>query len=83
MGVLIIGYVWPEPNSSAAGSRMLDLINIWLAQEWELLFCSSAALSEHRVDLTRLGVKEHSIALNCDSFDEFLAKFYENFDPCF
>jgi hypothetical protein len=25
--ILIIGSVWPEPNSSAAGTRMLQLIS--------------------------------------------------------
>ena len=31
--VLIIGFVWPEPKSSAAGSRMLQLIQIFLNQK--------------------------------------------------
>jgi O-antigen biosynthesis protein len=75
MRVLIIGYVWPEPNSSAAGSRMLDLINLWVAQGWELVFASAAALSEHRADLPSLGVREQSILLNCDSFDAFVVAY--------
>ena len=29
--VLIIGYVWVEPNSSAAGSRMMQLIEQFLS----------------------------------------------------
>ena len=72
MRVLIIGYVWPEPNSSAAGSRMLDIIRLWRAQGWQLVFASAAVLSEHRADLVSLGVKEQNIALNCDSFDDFI-----------
>ncbi|RYY76862.1 MAG: glycosyltransferase [Gammaproteobacteria bacterium] len=70
--LLIIGYVWPEPNSSAAGSRMLELIQLFLAQEWEIIFASAAALSEHRADLMRLGVVEKTIALNDSSFNEYL-----------
>jgi len=72
--LLIIGYVWPEPKSSAAGSRMLELIELFLAQYWEVVFASAAALSEHRVDLSSLGVQEKSIALNDSSFNEFIAE---------
>lgn len=70
--ILIIGYVWPEPNSSAAGSRMLELIQFFLAQGCDLVFASAAALSEHRYDLSSIGVQEQEIALNCSSFDEWV-----------
>ena len=72
--ILIIGYVWPEPNSSAAGSRMLQLINAFLQQSWRVTFASAANLSEHRIDLPALGVEEKIIALNCSSFDEYLGE---------
>lgn len=72
--ILIVGYVWPEPNSSAAGSRMLQLIRLFLAQDCKIVFASAAALSEHRFDLCNLGVAEVPIALNCSSFDEFVAE---------
>ncbi|MGV8842619.1 MAG: glycosyltransferase [Pseudomonas sp.] len=71
--VLILGYVWPEPRSSAAGSRMFELIELFRAQHWQVIFASAAALSEHRADLAALEVEEKSIALNCDSFDAFVA----------
>lgn len=70
--ILVIGYVWPEPNSSAAGSRMLELVQLFLAMQCEVTFASAAALSEHRFDLNSLGVAEKTIALNCISFDEFV-----------
>ena len=70
--VLIVGYVWPEPKSSAAGSRMLELIQVFLALNCQVTFASAAALSEHRFDLNILGVTEKSIALNCSSFDTFV-----------
>ena len=72
--LLIIGYVWPEPKSSAAGSRMVELIELFLAHDWEIVFASAAALSEHRADLLSLGVQEKSIALNDSSFNEFIAE---------
>ena len=67
--VLIVGYVWPEPRSSAAGSRMIELIELFRAQDWQVTFASAAALSEHRFELAQLGVPEVAIRLNCDSFD--------------
>lgn len=70
--LLIVGYVWPEPNSSAAGSRMMELIHCFLQDDWRVVFGSAAALSEHRADLTALGVQEQPIALNDSSFDDFL-----------
>lgn len=72
--LLIIGYVWPEPNSSAAGSRMMELIKLFQSQTWSIVFASAAALSEHRADLPSIGVQEKSIALNDSSFNEYLAK---------
>ena len=41
--ILIIGTVWPEPNSSAAGSRMMQLIELFQAQKWEITFASAAS----------------------------------------
>ena len=36
--VLVIGYVFPEPNSSAAGTRMLQLIDFFTPNEKEAGF---------------------------------------------
>jgi glycosyltransferase involved in cell wall biosynthesis len=71
--ILIIGYVWAEPCSSAAGSRMMELLTLFRSQGWQVVFASAAALSEHRADLSALEVEEKSIRLNCDSFDAFIA----------
>ncbi|KGK43355.1 glycosyltransferase [Nitrincola sp. A-D6] len=70
--VLVIGYVWPEPNSSAAGSRMLQLLNSFIGQGWRVDFASPAQPTEHQVDLAELGINSHVIRLNCSSFDQFL-----------
>jgi glycosyltransferase involved in cell wall biosynthesis len=70
--VLIIGFVWPEPNSSAAGGRMVQLIRIFKQQGYEVTFASSASDSDYMIDLNTLGVSKKSITLNCSSFDVFL-----------
>ena len=71
--LLIIGYVWPEPKSSAAGSRMMQLIAIFLNQEYQITFASPCAKSDNAFDLTSLGIKQVSIELNSTSFDTFIA----------
>jgi glycosyltransferase involved in cell wall biosynthesis len=70
--VLIIGAVWVEPNSSAAGSRMLQLIELFLQQNWNITFASTAQKSENAFALENLGVKEVSIDLNSATFDDFV-----------
>lgn len=70
--VLIIGYVWPEPRSSAAGSHMMGLIHCFRHQGWQITFASPAAISPHMEDLQALDIPAVSIALNCSSFDEFV-----------
>lgn len=70
--ILIIGTVWPEPGSSAAGSRMLQLIEQFKLNSWEVTFASAAADSEFAIDLNHYDVKKASIQLNHSEFDEFL-----------
>lgn len=70
--VLIIGFVWPEPNSSAAGGRMVQLISIFKEQGFEVTFASPAMDSDYMIDLNSLNVNKKSIALNCSSFDVFV-----------
>ncbi|MGJ8745441.1 glycosyltransferase [Polaribacter sp.] len=70
--LLIIGYVWVEPNSSAAGSRMLQLIELFLQQNWQLTFASPAQKNEKAASLHSLGVDEVAIELNNTSFDTFI-----------
>lgn len=72
MRALVIGYVWPEPASSAAGTRMLELVQLLVQMDYQVTFASAAALSEHRFDLNSIGVVEKTIALNCSSFDGFV-----------
>ena len=70
--VLIIGFVWPEPNSSAAGGRMMQLIEAFLSQGNKITFVSTAADSEFMFDLKTLGIDKVSIELNNSSFDKFI-----------
>ena len=68
---LFIGLVWPEPQSSAAGWRMLQLIELF-KQQYHVHFASAAAKSDFSHDLQTMGIEEHAILLNDSSFDDFV-----------
>ncbi len=70
--LLVIGYVWPEPNSSAAGSRMLQLLKVFSKQGYRIFYASPAVVSEHMADLEALSITKVSIKLNDSSFDNFI-----------
>lgn len=72
ISVLIIGKVWPEPSSSAAGSRMMQLIQLFQSQDWEITFSTAASESDFSVDLSILGINVVPIKLNDSSFDDFV-----------
>lgn len=70
--LLIIGFVWPEPQSSAAGSRMMQLIRLFLTKGYAITFATPCAKSDKAIDLESLGIAEREIALNNSSFDAFI-----------
>lgn len=70
--LLIIGFVWPEPKSSAAGSRMLQLISMFQELSYEIVFASTASLSEFMFDVSTIGIRKVPIVLNSSSFDLFV-----------
>lgn len=72
--LLVIGYVWPEPASSAAGSRMMQLVEIFHQHQYQVSYASPAQVTDHMVNLESLGIDKVSIELNNSSFDEFVKK---------
>jgi len=72
--VLIIGFVWPEPKSSAAGSRMLQLIQFFKQEDCAIAFATACAKSDNAFDLASIGVAKENIKLNDASFDDFILK---------
>lgn len=70
--ILIIGAVWVEPNSSAAGSRMMQLIELLLKKNYNVVFASASQKNENALNLSTLQIKEVSIELNNTSFDVFI-----------
>ena len=72
--LVIIGSVWPEPQSTAAGSRMLQLISLFQEQGYDMTFMCSASQSDFSYDLSQISVRTQSIELNNVSFDLEIAK---------
>src|SRR5690554_5367129 len=72
--LLVIGYVWPEPKSSAAGSRMLQIIDLFQSENYNITFASPCAKSDNAFNLESIGINQVSIELNNSSFDEFIKK---------
>ena len=74
LNVVVVGYVWPEPNSSAAGQNMLSIIERCLAANFNVTFLTAATDSEHKADLLAMGVNVQAVALNCSSFNTLIAE---------
>ncbi|MDR6966843.1 glycosyltransferase involved in cell wall biosynthesis [Flavobacterium arsenatis] len=70
--ILFIGFVWPEPKSSAAGLRIVQLIELFLEQGHRVTFSSVALDSDYMADLLSIGADVQRIELNSDTFDVFL-----------
>lgn len=90
--VLFIGMVWPEPSSSAAGKRILQLVEFFLERGDEVIFSSAASKSEASFDFNSLNknpllrgtkqshhhIKEFPIELNASSFNVFIQELKPN-----
>lgn len=70
--LLIIGFVWPEPASSAAGSRMMQLIRFFKDDDWQITFASTANASRYMENLGVFDIQTETIKMNDQSFDEFI-----------
>ena len=73
--LLIIGFVWPEPTTTAAGTRMLQLINVFQENGFEIHFASTAAKTSQSYDFSKTKIQTSAIELNNNSFNHFIEKF--------
>lgn len=74
MHCLILGKVWPEPTSTAAGRRTTDIIHSLQATGWRVSFACAAQRSEFSVDLDSLGVAIYERQPNDSVFDTWIAE---------
>jgi hypothetical protein len=71
--LLIIGHTFPEPSTTAAGCRMMQLIELFSETGYTITFASTALASERSVNLERLHITTQAIQLNNASFDAFVS----------
>ena len=72
--LLVIGYVWPEPKSSAAGSHMMSLIRLFAKNQWQVTFATPAQSTDYNHDLTAEGIEVQTISINDSTFDTFVGQ---------
>ena len=77
--LLIICTVWPESASSAAGSRMLQLIRFFLDKAFTITIACDANETDHSDDLSGYSLRKINIELNASSFDEQLRQIKPGF----
>jgi hypothetical protein len=71
--MLIIGLHWPEPTTTAAGTRMLQLIKLFLENDYKITFACAKPLTAHSFNLNSLAIDTVQIELNNTSFDSFIS----------
>lgn len=72
--LLIIGHTIPEPATTAAGGRMMQLIDMFSEAGYQCTFASTAGISERSVDLKKVGITSEAIQLNDPGFDVFISQ---------
>ena len=70
--LLIIGHTFPEPTTTAAGTRMMQLISLFEKENYKIVFSSTASITEKSETFKCAPVEVKSIALNNTSFDDFI-----------
>lgn len=70
--LLVIGKVWPEPDSSAAGSRMIQLLESFKSEGWDIVFASAAATGKYSANLNEIDIRVQPVKINDSGFDEFV-----------
>jgi glycosyltransferase involved in cell wall biosynthesis len=70
--LLVIGHTLPEPSTTAAGGRMMQLLRLFLEEGYSITFATTAKPSERSVDLSMHNIKVVTVELNNESFDTFI-----------
>jgi glycosyltransferase involved in cell wall biosynthesis len=70
--LLIIGHTFPEPTTTAAGNRMMQLINLFSKENHQITFACTATVSEKTFNLEAQHISVKNIKLNDESFDVFI-----------
>lgn len=72
MKLLILGHTIPEPTTTAAGSRMVQLMQLFQEEGYKIHFATSALQNPRSLDLKSIDVTLDIIQLNHPSFDDYI-----------
>ena len=72
--LLIIGHTFPEPNTTAAGSRMMQLMQLFMEDGFDITFATTASKTPYTPTLYEFAIKVKNILLNDTSFDGFISQ---------
>lgn len=72
--LLIFGLNIPEPNSTAAGTRMLQLIHLFQDYDFKVHLACAQPKTEFSFQLKNINVKKHKIGLNDNSTTSLLER---------
>jgi len=70
--LLVIALVWPEPDSTAAGVRMMQLLDVFKQQGYNIIIASAASRSDFSFDFSESEYETVEIKMNDSSFDVFV-----------
>ncbi len=70
--LLIIGHTIPEPSTTAAGGRMMQLVKLFQEENFKINFASTAVISERSINLQKQDISVKNILLNDSSFDSLV-----------
>jgi glycosyltransferase involved in cell wall biosynthesis len=73
--VLLIAKNWPEPNSTAAGRRTLDLLGLLKEANFEVHIASTAEPTPFQANFAALTYTTHAIEVNSSAFDDWIKAF--------
>lgn len=72
MHCLILGKVWPEPDSTAAGRRVWSIIQSLKTAGWDVTFATAARQTEYCLGPSALGVPVGTVQPNQSEFDAWV-----------
>lgn len=73
--LLVFANVWPEPSSSAAGKRMLQLLQLFSDNDFQICYACTATKSDHAIDFETLNVSATQVLLNDNSVDDLIKQY--------
>lgn len=75
--LLIIGLQYPEPRSTAAGSRMIQIMRLLQSYGYTIHFATANPKTTFSTNLNDLGIEQHRLALNTSLIDTL----FKNINP--